>query len=77
LLATGDAAGAEAVYREDLRRNPGNGWSLLGLSQCLRKQDKMQQADDVAEQLKAAWIRADVTPPSSRYNNAGDRSSTP
>jgi tetratricopeptide (TPR) repeat protein len=67
LLATGDAPAAEAVYREDLRRNPVNGWSLLGLSQSLRQQGKTQQADDVTEQLKAAWIRADVTPPSSRY----------
>jgi tetratricopeptide (TPR) repeat protein len=67
LLSTSDAAGAEAVYREDLRRNPANGWSLLGLSQSLRKEGKTQQADDVAAQLKAAWIRADVTPPSSRY----------
>ena len=29
LLAKGDAAAAEEVYREDLKRNPSNGWSLL------------------------------------------------
>ena len=31
LLSSGKAADAEAVYREDLRRNPDNGWSLVGL----------------------------------------------
>src|SRR5204862_8051425 len=28
-------AEAEAVYREDLARNPQNGWSLYGLAQAL------------------------------------------
>ena len=28
LLAAGYPAEAEAVYRAELRRNPGNGWSL-------------------------------------------------
>ena len=33
LLASGQAAKAAVVYREDLRRNPENGWSLYGLMQ--------------------------------------------
>ncbi|MDQ2871097.1 MAG: hypothetical protein M3S32_10160, partial [Acidobacteriota bacterium] len=32
LLARGDAGRAERVYREDLRRNPENGWALFGLA---------------------------------------------
>ena len=32
LLQAGRPADAEVVYREDLRRNPGNGWSLFGLA---------------------------------------------
>ena len=31
LLKAGRAPDAEAVYREDLRRHPENGWALLGL----------------------------------------------
>ena len=66
MLAAGDAAGAEKVYREDLKRNPANGWALLGLSQSLTAQGHKERAAEVAEQLKAAWIRADVKPNSSR-----------
>ena len=32
LLESGRAAAAEAVFREDLERQPENGWSLYGLS---------------------------------------------
>jgi len=38
LLKAGQHAEAEKVYREDLRRFPENGWSLLGLAQALRAQ---------------------------------------
>ena len=65
LLTKGDAAAAEKVYREDLKRNPNNGWSLLGLTQSLTAQGK--PADDVREWLRTAWLRADVQPTSSRY----------
>lgn len=40
LLQLDSPALAEKVYREDLVANPGNGWSLLGLSQSLRAQHK-------------------------------------
>jgi tetratricopeptide (TPR) repeat protein len=59
LLAAGRAAEAEAVYREDLRRNPGNGWSLFGLAQALKKQRKPQAAAVEAQFVKA-WADADV-----------------
>src|SRR5262249_890998 len=38
LLQAGRAREAEEVYREDLERNPNNGWSLFGLAQSLRAQ---------------------------------------
>ena len=67
LLAKGDAAAAEKVYREDLKRNPSNGWALLGLAQSLKVQGQDNRATDVTESLRAAWPRADVQPTSSRY----------
>ena len=60
LLAAGRAKEAEAVYREDLRRNPGNGWSLYGLTQALRKQKKAKEAGDVEAQFAKAWADADT-----------------
>jgi tetratricopeptide (TPR) repeat protein len=59
LLASGDAAEAEKVFREDLKRWPRNGWSLHGLEQSLRAQKKLQQAEDVQRQFEKAWARAD------------------
>jgi tetratricopeptide (TPR) repeat protein len=67
MLAAGKAAEAEKVYREDLRRNPGNGWSLLGLAQSLRAQGKEEMADEVTDRFNLAWLRADVKPASSRF----------
>jgi tetratricopeptide (TPR) repeat protein len=65
LLRTGDAARAEAVYREDLQRIPENGWALLGLSQALAAQGKPAEA--VRARFKQAWTRADVTPVASAF----------
>jgi tetratricopeptide (TPR) repeat protein len=59
-LQSGNAAKAEEVFREDLRRWPRSGWSLFGLEQSLRRQGKTQQADDVRRQLVQAWKNADV-----------------
>ena len=61
LLKAGRAADAEAVYREDLRRNPGNGWSLFGLAQALRSQHKDVEARSIDAQFAVAWRDADVT----------------
>jgi len=60
LLQAGDAAAAEATFREELRRNPENGWSLYGLEQSLRAQGRAKEADDVAGRLELAWANADV-----------------
>jgi tetratricopeptide (TPR) repeat protein len=67
LLQGGRAAEAEDVYREDLLRNPNNGWSLFGLAQALRAQDKDAEASIVELRWERAWSRADVPLRASRF----------
>ncbi len=59
LLAGGDAAGAEAVYRADLEQYPRNGWAMHGLIQALEAQDK--DATEVQQRFDAVWAEADIT----------------
>jgi tetratricopeptide (TPR) repeat protein len=67
LLADGRHAEAEDVYRADLHRHPDNAWSLLGLQQSLQKQGKEGEAAALAEEVRQAWARADVSPVASCY----------
>jgi tetratricopeptide (TPR) repeat protein len=67
LLDAGRAKEAEAVYREDLRRYPNNGWSLLGLTRSLGRQGRSAEAQWAKQGFANAWARADVTLPASRY----------
>ena len=67
LLAAGEAAQAEQVYREDLIDWQENAWSLLGLEQSLREQGRNAEADELKPRVTAAWARADVVPPASCY----------
>jgi predicted Zn-dependent protease len=67
LLQAGRPADAEVVYREDLRRNPGNGWSLYGLSQSLKAQGKATEAGQTDALFRTAWAQADVTITASRF----------
>jgi hypothetical protein len=60
LLRDRNAADAERVYREDLRRNPENGWSLYGLAQALKAQGKGAAAKAVTARFQRAWQHADV-----------------
>jgi len=60
LLAAGEASEAEAVYREELRRNPENGWSLFGLAQSQRAQRHETEAAQTEQRLGVAWQHADV-----------------
>jgi tetratricopeptide (TPR) repeat protein len=66
LLAAGQAGQAEQVYREELKRNPGNGWSLFGLAQSLEAQDKVDEANATRRDFASAWKNADVTLTASR-----------
>jgi tetratricopeptide (TPR) repeat protein len=60
LLLAGRFAEAETVFWEDLKRNPENGWSLRGVHEALRAQNKTEQAAIVEARWKKAWARADV-----------------
>ena len=51
---------AEAVYREDLRRLPDNGWSLFGLMRALQLRGKPEEADEVRARWEEVWKDADV-----------------
>jgi predicted Zn-dependent protease len=67
LLEAGKPKDAEAVYREDLKRHPENGWSLFGLSKALRAQNLAKPAADAEERFSKAWSRADVALTASAY----------
>ncbi|HYG36913.1 MAG TPA: hypothetical protein VEC99_19125 [Clostridia bacterium] len=60
LLQAGEPAKAEAVFREDLKLWPRNGWGLLGLEHSLRQQGKDLSAESVAGEFKQAWAHADT-----------------
>ena len=55
LLMTGDAAGAEKVFRQDLDRNLRNPRSLWGLHQALLLQKRDYDAGFVQKQFEASW----------------------
>jgi tetratricopeptide (TPR) repeat protein len=59
MLAAKRPAEAEAVFREDLRRHPNNGWALRGLSLALADQHKAE-ATRAASDFRTAWSKADV-----------------
>ncbi len=67
LLAAGQAAQAEQVFRQDLRHYPGNGWSLNGLAQALSAQGKKPQAAQAAAQARAAFGPGAQLPAASRF----------
>jgi tetratricopeptide (TPR) repeat protein len=67
LMADGRYAEAEAVYREDLRRNRDNGWSLTGLQLALQTQKREQEANELSARLASAFHTADTRPTSSCY----------
>lgn len=60
MLRAGKAQDAEAVYREDLRRHPDNGWALYGLTQSLTAQHKDAEARQTRQRFDTAWKDADI-----------------
>jgi len=57
---------AEDVYRAALEDHVDTGWTLFGLEQALRGQERIREADRVHAQFEEAWTRADVWLRSSR-----------
>jgi len=53
LLKSGDAAGAEVVFRDDLKHNPNNPRSLLGLAESLKARNSTEAASAEAASRKA------------------------
>ena len=61
LMHAGRFAEAEQVYRDDLKRLPENGWSLLGLSQALAAQQKDGvELEATRARFNKVWAKADV-----------------
>jgi len=67
LLQQKNVTEAEKVYRADLKRYPNNCWGLQGLEECLRKQGKKEEADQILSNLKIAKQRSDIPITSSCY----------
>ena len=60
LIRTGKYREAIALYKEDLRRNPRNGWSLAGMAKAYRAMGRDKQAEKYTREFRAAWKDADV-----------------
>ena len=45
---------------EDLIRRPENGWSLYGLAQSLKAQNRTKEAAQIDKRFEKAWKTADV-----------------
>jgi tetratricopeptide (TPR) repeat protein len=59
LLAAGRADEAEAVFWEDLKKFPENGWSLRGLMNALKAQGKNEEAARIEARFNKAWAKSD------------------
>ncbi|MBC7771878.1 MAG: hypothetical protein H7210_05245 [Pyrinomonadaceae bacterium] len=60
LTAAGRHDEAQRVYRDDLVKWPENGWSLMGLAECLKATQHTSDAAQVQARFKKAWARSQV-----------------
>ncbi len=60
LLKAGRFLEAEKIFKEDLKINPNNAWSLTGLAKALAKQHKRKEEWKVRQLAKKALARSDV-----------------
>ncbi|HEY6987954.1 MAG TPA: tetratricopeptide repeat protein, partial [Bryobacteraceae bacterium] len=65
LVEAKDYTNAERVYREELKRHPHNGWSLLGLRAALAGEGK--PTGEVEQQFESSWARSDTWIRASRF----------
>ena len=69
-------AEAEEVYRQDLKKLPGNGWSLYGLAESLRAQKKnAEEAKAAQAKFNKLWANADTKITSSCFCQPGGSAS--
>lgn len=71
LLEKGWIEEAEAVYREDLALHPGNGWALHGLAECLRRENRQNEAEEIETAFRKAWAHSDIAIQASCYCRRG------
>jgi len=67
LLDSGRPNEAEVVYGADLRKNPGNGYSLFGLKLALEQEGKIEDARTASIRFERAWADATHKLTSSRF----------
>lgn len=60
LLAGGDYAEAEKVFRAEIAKHPRNGRALFGLIESLKRQGKKDAARFVQREFDKAWEKADT-----------------
>lgn len=60
LLKAKQYKAAEKTFREDLKINPANQWSLTGLLQALQKQNSTKEANAIKQQLQRSSATADI-----------------
>lgn len=60
LLEAGKPVEAEQAYRDELARNPENGWSLHGLATALKAQGRKKEAQEAEDRFVRAWANADI-----------------
>src|ERR1700752_4776438 len=60
LLANGENAAAEKVFRAEIQRHHRNGRALFGLAESLRRQGKESAAKSVQVEFEKAWQYADT-----------------
>ncbi len=60
LLSAGRHKEAEQAYRQDLKHWKENGWSLYGISRCLRAGGASEEAAAYEARFRKAWSRSDT-----------------
>jgi tetratricopeptide (TPR) repeat protein len=71
LLERGHAQEALAVYRDDLKRHPTNGWALTGMARAFEDLGWKDEAAEVRRKLSDVFARKDVTIETSCYCATG------
>ncbi len=64
---------AVAVFKEDLKKLPNNGWSLYGISTAYKKMGKLKESEKFGQAFQTAWNGADITISSSCLCIPGSR----